>query len=147
MGREKILSRRFTDIAVMNYVQVYDHKFRVIGYERVVIHSSFSYWWAVLSFYKVEYMSCPLYLEHNFRWRLALPDEAEHVVERYRMSAGDRKRTQGESNVYCIEESLAGYHPPLQRAPYTFYIVAQGVEIKVSYWGEDFDKLGISHFQ
>lgn len=138
----KMKSKRFTDIAVMNWVQIFDYFFQEIDHERIFIHAAGDYIYAELIFHHVEYMSCPTYLGFNFRWRVAPPDEAERVFEAYILSDVDRERARRECTVYCIDENLNVYRPRPQRTPYTFYIVAHRVEIVV-YWGDYLDDPGL----
>ena len=147
MGETEIKSRSFTDIDVMNSLPLYDHYILEVDSERVFIKTGSEYCMAELSFHDVEYLSCPTYLGSNFWWRIAPPEEAEHVLERYRTSKGDRERADRECRIYCIDERLEVYHPRPQRASFTYYIVAQSVEIKVYWFGENFERLVLSHFQ
>ncbi|HZO74307.1 MAG TPA: hypothetical protein VFB60_19045 [Ktedonobacteraceae bacterium] len=136
MGNAEMKPEPYSDITVLHWLQILDYSFREISYERVFIQAIEDYRWAELIFHQVEYMSCPTYLGGNYRWRLALPKEAEKVFEMYIMSDADRERARDECTVYCVDESLNVYNPRPQRTPYTFYLVAHRVEILL-YWGEN----------
>lgn len=152
IGKEKLLKKLFTDITVLNSLAVYDYYFQEISYEQVFIRTGAEYQGAEISFYQVEYMSCPTtYLGFNYWWRIAEPYEAEYVFQKYKASVEDRKRAHDECKVYCIDERLEVYQPRPQRLAQRFYIVAQRVEVEVWFLGtrKYFDRFldGLSDFQ
>lgn len=133
MGNAEMKPEPYSDITVLHWLQIFDYFFRERSYERVFIHAIGDYQWAEITFHQVEYMSCPTYLGCNYRWRLALPEEAEKVFETYITSDADGERARRECAVYAVDESLNVYNPRPQRMPYTFYLVAHRVEILLYY--------------
>ncbi|MGH2496412.1 MAG: hypothetical protein ACRDIV_17070 [Ktedonobacteraceae bacterium] len=131
---EKI--RKSSDISDVNGLGVYG--FRMEGIENdptypfptLLIYGIQGYasYLIDIRFLETVYIACSPSFEYGFIWRMATREEAEEMY----MIADE-----GRAKVYCIEEDISGYVPPLyqplQRDARKFFIVARGLEITLKY--------------
>lgn len=124
--------RRSTDITDINTLHMYDFNMGGIEsdpkypYPTLLISGNVGYpnYLVDIRFRETVYIACAPSFDYSFTWRLATEEEAA-VLKR----CADEDR----ATVYCIEEDISGYHPPLQREARKFFIVAWGLEITLLY--------------
>jgi hypothetical protein len=129
-------TRKSSDITDINALGMYEFHMGEIENDpsypyptlRMYGHKGYPDYFVHIRFLETVYIACTPSFDNGFIWRMATKEEAT-TMHAY----ADEER----AKVYCIEEDLSGYVPPLysplQREVRKFFIVAWGLEITLKY--------------